>query len=419
MRGILMADSAMARRTFSSRAGVIAGVLLALALLVLLPASLITPAAAQTNVQPDVQTRAPDAGVSAPVQNRPAVRPRKGPPEKPLKVLTKIIPPFVMHGADGRLQGFSIDLWRAVSQRLGRESEIVLLPSLTVLLDDIRKGAGDIAIAAITITAEREKVMDFSYPYFRSGLQIMVRADEGSILAQALSVLKGMVTSRSFRIAMLALAVLVLITAHVIWLVERHRNPEFRHEYPQGLWDAVYWTVVTISTVGYGDKTPKTHMGRAIALVLIVFGYIAFAWFTATITSAVTITKLEGAINGPADLPGKRVATVRGSTSAGYLSRLPGVKVFLYDRIEDAYAMLEAGRVDAVVYDFPVLSHYAMTKGRDKVKLVGPVFQHEPYGIALPEGSPLREKINRALLSIQESGEYARLYQKWFGPAVK
>ena len=344
-----------------------------------------------------------------------APAPRKGPPEKPLKVLTKVIPPFVIQQHDGALQGFSIDIWQAVGQRLGRPSEIVLLPSLKVMLEDVRKGAGDAAIAAITITAERERVLDFSYPYFRSGLQIMVRADQGSVLSQALSVLKGMFASRSFQMALMGLGVLVLITAHVIWLVERRRNPDFCRRYPLGLWDAVYWTLVTISTVGYGDKTPKTHAGKAIALVLIVFGYIAFAWFTATITSAITVSELEGAINGPQDLPGKRVATVRNSTSEAYLRRIPGVRVQLYDRIEDAYAMLEAGRVEAVVYDFPVLSHYVVNGGKGKVRLVGPVFQHEPYGIAFPEDSPLRERVNRALLQILESGEYERIYMKWFG----
>jgi ABC-type amino acid transport substrate-binding protein len=392
----------------------------ALLLLLMIVAAGLTAAATATFAQTAGESRkdapAPAAGMKAAPAG--ASGQADGPArahKRPLKVLTKVIPPFVIRQHDGALQGFSIDIWQAIGQRLGRSSEIVLLPSLRVMLEDIRRGAGDAAIAAITITAAREREMDFSFPYFRSGLQIMVRADEGNVLAQALSVLKGMMASRSFQMALLGLGLLVLITAHVIWLVERRRNPDFCRHYPLGLWDAVYWTLVTISTVGYGDKTPKTHAGRAIAMVLIVFGYIAFAWFTATITSAITVSELEGAINGPQDLPGKRVATVRQSTSEAYLRRIPGVRLRLFDRIEDAYAMLEAGRVDAVVYDFPVLSHYAVNDGKEKVRLVGPVFQHEPYGIALPEGSPLRERINQALLQILESGEYARIYAKWFG----
>ena len=353
----------------------------------------------------------------APAQGAPAdgaASPSAPGAERPLRVLTKPIAPFVMQGKDGKLSGFSIDLWRALAARMGRSSEITMLPTLKALLDGVREGAGDAGIAAVTITAEREKTLDFSHPYFRSGLQILVRAEDANVFSQAMGALRGLFASRSFRLAMAGMGILVLVVAHVIWLVERRKNPQFTRSYPLGLWDAVYWTLVTISTVGYGDKTPKTHLGRAIAMVLIIFGYVAFAWFTATITSAVTVSELQGAINGPEDLPGKSVAVVAHSTSEKYLRRIPGVRLVPLARIEDAYAMLEAGKVDAVVYDFPSLNHYAANGGRGKVRLVGPVFSHEPYGIVLPEGSPLREEINRALLELLESGRYQRIYQKWF-----
>ncbi len=334
---------------------------------------------------------------------------------RPLVVLTKPIAPFVMRDPDGRISGFSMELWQALAKRLGAKSEIVMLPSLKALLDNIHQGAGDAGIAAVTITAEREKALDFSHPYFRSGLQIMVRAQPGGVLSRALAVMRGILNSPSFRFAMMALGLFVLVVAHVIWLAERRRNPQFCRHYPAGLWDAVYWTLVTISTVGYGDKTPKTNAGRAIALALIIFGYVAFAWFTATITSALTVTELAGAIRGPDDLAGKQVATVRHSTSEKWLRQRPGVHVRAFGNILDAYAQLEAGKVDAIVYDYPVLSHYARTKGRGKVRMTGPVFNHEPYGVIFPEGSPLREKVNQALLELMESGEYRRMHIKWFG----
>ncbi len=336
---------------------------------------------------------------------------------RPLKVLTKPIAPFVIQGEDGHISGFSIELWHALARRMGRKSEITMLPGLKALLDGIRSGGGDVAIAAITITAKREKSMDFSHPYFRSGLQIMVAAQDAGLLAHALGVVRGMFASPSFRFALIALGVFVLVVAHVIWWVERGRNPQFTRGYPLGLWDGIYWTLVTISTVGYGDKTPKTGAGKAVALVLVIFGYVAFAWFTASITSAVTVAQLQGAINGPQDLPGRRVATVAHSTSAAWLEHLPGARVTLVRRIEDAYGLLEAGKVEAIVYDFPVLSHYARMEGQGKVRMSGPVFNHEPYGMAFPEGSPWREKVNQALLSVIESGEYARIYRKWFGEA--
>lgn len=336
-----------------------------------------------------------------------------GTPE--LRVLVKPVPPFVIENADGTLSGFSIDVWQMVEKQLGVQSNIAVLPNVTELLQEIEAGKGDVAIAAVTITSDREQRMDFSHPFFRSGLQIMVPSDEMGMVAKALSVIKGMFGSQSFRFALLALAVLVLGTAHIMWLVERRKNPEFTRAYPMGLWDGVYWTMVTISTVGYGDKTPKSHTGKVIALVLIVFGYVAFAWFTATISSAMTVSRLEGEINGPEDLGGKRVATLRGSTSETYLQHLPAVQIMAVDTIDQAYGALESGQVAALVYDFPVLSHYANGQGQGKVRLTGPIFQREAYGIVFPEGSPWREPVNQALLQLSEQGDFDRLYRKWFG----
>ncbi len=335
--------------------------------------------------------------------------------DTPLRVLVKPVAPFVIENADGTVSGFSVDLWHMVEKQLGVQGDITVLPNVTELLQAIENGKGDVAIAAVTITADREQRMDFSHPFFRSGLQIMVPSNEMSIVAKALSVIQGVFASQSFRFALLALAILVLGTAHIMWLVERRKNPEFTRSYPMGLWDGVYWTMVTISTVGYGDKTPKSHAGRVIALVLIVFGYIAFAWFTATISSAMTVSRLEGEIRGPEDLGGKRVVTLRGSTSEAYLQHLPAVQIEAVETIEQAYDALQTGQVAALVYDYPVLSYYVQGKGKGKLRLTGPVFQREPYGIVFAEGSKWREPVNQALLLLSEQGDYDRIYLKWFG----
>ncbi len=157
--------------------------------------------------------------------------------DAPLRVLVKPIPPFVIENADGSLSGFSIDLWQMVEKQLGVQSDMTVLPNVTELLQAIETGKGDVAVAAVTITADREQRMDFSHPFFRSGLQILVPGDDMGMVAKALSVIKGMFASQSFRFALLALAILVLGTAHIMWLVERRKNPEFTRNYPMGLWD--------------------------------------------------------------------------------------------------------------------------------------------------------------------------------------
>ncbi len=71
--------------------------------------------------------------------------------------------------------------------------------------------------------------------------------------------------------------------------------------------------------------------------------------------------------------------------------------------------------VVAVVYDAPNLLHYANGEGKGRVRVVGKLFALQDYAIALPQGSKWREKINRAILALSESGDTRRIRSKWFG----
>ena len=83
--------------------------------------------------------------------------------------------------------------------------------------------------------------------------------------------------------------------------------------------------------------------------------------------------------------------------------------------VEAAFDALLDETVDAVVYDAPNLLYYANGEGKGKVSVVGKIFEPQDYGLALPQGSPLREKINRAILNLRESGELERTLEKWLG----
>lgn len=68
-----------------------------------------------------------------------------------------------------------------------------------------------------------------------------------------------------------------------------------------------------------------------------------------------------------------------------------------------------------MVYDVPVLLHYASHEGKGKVQIVGTIFRKENYGILFSPNSSYRKRVNEALLKIKETGTYEQLYRKWFG----
>jgi ABC-type amino acid transport substrate-binding protein len=205
-----------------------------------------------------------------------------------------------------------------------------------------------------------------------------------------------------------------VIAGHLVWLSERRGNPDFPEKYLPGVWAGIWWASVTVTTVGYGDLKVRRVLGRLLGIVWMFFGLFLLAGFTATVTAELTVGRLTATIQNVDDLRRHRVVTVEGTTSAQYLAeqRIPYIGT---DKIEGAYAMLERGEVDGVVYDAPVLAHYASKADEGQFGLVGAPFKEEDYGIALPVDSPHEEAINHALLELMENGTYDELHRTWFG----
>lgn len=117
------------------------------------------------------------------------------------------------------------------------------------------------------------------------------------------------------------------------------------------------------------------------------------------------------------DLAGKKVASVTGAASTTWLkANVPTAEVSLFPQVTNMFMELQAGRAEAVVYDYPFLAYYAQTEGDGKVKVLEkPVGEGIPVGIAFPKDSALVGPVNEALKKIKADGRYDSIYQKWFG----
>lgn len=325
-----------------------------------------------------------------------------------LRVATKPLEPFVFLNGE-QPTGFSVDLWEEIAGRLQMPFEWVTYETVGEILAAVETGEADVAIAGISMTREREAVIDFTHPFYDAGLQIMVPSQSSFSFLEALKQFRspGMIFFLLFGLLS------GLAMAHFIYFAERQRNPDFQRGYLRGLWEAVWWLLTIVANGEYPDKPTTSVARRLMTIGFWMIGLLLVAQFTATVTSALTVQQLTSDVRGPDDLPGKRVATVEGSTSATYLTnskiRFTGVAT-----IDEAYAMMEQGTVDAIVYDAPVLQYYSVSAGKGRVNIVGAVFKPEKYGIALPAGSPLREPINEVLLAIYQDGTLEEIENRWF-----
>jgi polar amino acid transport system substrate-binding protein len=334
-------------------------------------------------------------------------------PAHGVRVATRVIPPMVIDD-HGRLTGFSIDLWNAIADKLKIATEYKIAPDVGALLEEVRSGKAELGISAISITAERDRQFDFSQPMLDAGLQILVRGGAAAAPANPLLEFLRLLSSPTIAVWLGIALLLIIVPAHIVWLVERRHEqgiiPDRR--YIPGIFHAMWWAGATLAT--QAEQMPRHWIARVLAILWMFVGVVFVAYYTAQLTASLTVQQIRGAIAGPDDLPGKRVATTRNSTAAAYL-RLRKADITEVGEIGEAYQLLLDKKVDAVVFDAPVLSYYASHDGKGKVDLVGPVFRKEAFGIVFPLDSPLRKDVDRALLDLRENGTYQKLAETWFG----
>jgi polar amino acid transport system substrate-binding protein len=331
-------------------------------------------------------------------------------PDKSVRVATRVVKPFVFEEG-GQLTGFSIELWQEISRQMGLRSEFLVKPTVQELLDSVKSEEATLGIAAISITAEREKEFDLSQPMFAAGLQILTPIT-GTRTTRFAAIITSVLSSAALPI--LGMVIVILVIAHLVWVFERRTQTGLlaHPSYYPGILEACWWAASTLAT--QADQMPRTALARVTAVIWMFASVVFIAYFTASVTSSLTLQQLRGNINGPEDLPGKRVASVQGSTSVEYLKE-HHVDVTEFSRVEDTFAALQAGQIDAVVYDAPVLLYYASHDGNGKAQPAGSIFRKEDYGIVFPSDSRYRKRVNEALLKIKEAGTYDALYMKWFG----
>ncbi|TWT31202.1 Cyclic nucleotide-gated potassium channel [Posidoniimonas corsicana] len=314
-------------------------------------------------------------------------------------VAVRDAPPFSMKNAQGEWTGICVDLLREVQAEIraaGREVTIDYREmGLDELLDAVERGKVDMGAGAITLNYERELRMDFTHPFYSSGLGIAVGANQRD---QGWLGIASAVISPTFMKVVAALLAALLISAVAVYFFERRGNPEqFGGGPARGIGSGLWWAAVTLTTVGYGDKAPKTLPGRLIGLVWMFAGLFIIASFTASVTSVLTVTQLKTGISGPGDLPSVRVATVEGSTAESYL-RNRGIVPELFSGAADALGALRQERVAAVVYDEPILRYQINQADAPGLHVLPVTFEPQEYAFPIPDGSPLRERINQSLL---------------------
>ena len=327
---------------------------------------------------------------------------------KTYKIGIQHTPPFVTQNPDGTYDGLSIKSWNLVNESLDYNFKYQEYKTLKALLNAVESGEVDFSINPITVTDSRMERLDFSQPYFISHTGIAKRKE-----SQVINILKNL-WSWEFISAILALLGVIFIFGFLVWLFERKKNAEeFGGSKGKGLMEGFWWSAVTMTTVGYGDKSPRTTGGRIIGLIWMFMAIIIISSLTASIASSLTVKSISGEIKGITDLSRFKVATVNSSSAAELLDQY-GIDSEKLVTEEEGIALLNNKEIDVLVYDEPIL-RYEIDKLNlgNSIEVLEKTLKKDYYSYSFPKNSDLVDQIDPALVRMLKRMEWENLNKEY------
>lgn len=322
-------------------------------------------------------------------------------------------PPFVVQNGD-RLEGISLEVWKEVAQATDLDYTLIPQKNVEASLDALARGELDVAIGPIGITPKRLEKVTFTQPFFLAQIGVLLPRQAPTVWSRVRPFFTiAAISSVGF------LCVSLFIVGNLLWLFERNQNAEqFPKAYHRGVGNGMWFALVTLTTVGYGDRAPITSGGRFIAGVWMVVTMITASSLTAGLATAFTLALSERTAEEFVrleDLSGARMAVVSGTTSEQWADYYQ-VKAIPQSNLIEAIDLLAADRVDGVVFDRPALEYYLQQHPERDLRLAEFVLATETYGFALPNDSTLTQPLNVSLLHLFQLHKLKDIEQKWLKP---
>ncbi len=314
-------------------------------------------------------------------------------------------PPFV-YSQDGRFTGLNVDLWEEIADSLNIDYEYKKY-TIAGLISALRNGKIDLCISPLTITASRLEYMNFSVPVYVSDLAFAVTRSQESTFFGILA----RFFSWEFFSVIGGLFLVILVFGFAVWLFENRRNEDFPKGW-KGVFEGVWWSAVTMTTVGYGDKSPKTFGGRFLAVIWMFTAVIIISSFTAGITSSLTVNTLNSEINELSDLRKIPTGTVRGSSSEAMTKEFH-IDAIMYPSVREGLEHMLTGRIKAFVYDEPILRFYLGQMEMDgDTYLLTDRFYSDYLGFSAMDYSIIR-KINPLLIELMDGEQWKQMLTEY------
>ncbi|XP_034657725.1 glutamate receptor 1 [Drosophila subobscura] len=385
--------------------------------------------------------------------------------------------PYLMHKqphygeelvGNDRFEGYCKDLADMLATQLGIRYELRLVQDGNYgsenqyapggwdgMVGELVRKEADVAIAAMTITAERERVIDFSKPFMTLGISIMIKKPVKQTPG-VFSFLNPL--SQEIWMSVIFSYLGVSIVLYFVtrfppyeWRIVRRPQPESNAQQPPGiiggathsepqqqqpqvpgndfsLLNSFWYSLAAFMQQGC-DLTPPSIAGRIAAAVWWFFTIILISSYTANLAAFLTVERMVSPIKSPEDLAMQTDVQygtlLHGSTwdffqrsqielhkkMWDYMNSNPHLSVHAYD--EGIRRVRTSKGKYALLVESPKNEYVNARSPCDTMK-VGRNIDAKGFGVATPIGSPIRKRLNEAVLTLKENGELLRIRNKWW-----
>ncbi|NBV64405.1 MAG: hypothetical protein EBR71_08055 [Planctomycetes bacterium] len=305
----------------------------------------------------------------------------------------------------------ALTLFREIAQRLDMHYDLVDFPTMESAMSALSKSEIDLIAVGVDPTPDRETYVDFTHAFEQSGTSAAVRIDRSPSLTGVWHQVRASQLPRLF----LGVLAFMFLIALLMTLIERRNNTQhFGGTWWKGLGESVWWSVTTMTTVGYGDRVPITVFGRIIAGTWMLLAFALMSVLAGVISSELTVNRFRPMLQSLSELPKVRCAAV--ADSAGAMDgEAQGLKVRTFPTLKDAVTALATEQVDAVLGDTGALNFIIRDSFKNELAVLPEPLVVEYVCLSMSPKLPLsiREPLNYWLLRISESPawqQYRRTY---------
>ncbi len=330
--------------------------------------------------------------------------------DAPLKVGVAHSPPFAIHDTETNTwEGLGIELFKYITEELKLSYTFVEIKDFSNL--QALRTEYDVLIGDLPYSTRILEHYQLSIPYYASGYGILTQntKSESILIYQIFHNL----FSLSFLFFILIVFIFIVFISISMWLIERNHNKSFPKKIGPGVFNGIWWTIITCGGVG-AEIYPVTRRGRIFGMICVCFSIVVLSHVTGIISSSLTAERLDNQVSDLKDLKHKHIAAVldKENDIGDFLHR-HHLNYLSFNSLEEATLALKKKKVDVIIASAPVLKYYLKQNNSENFSLSPLGLGTNYYGFLFNINTKNMIPINSAILKITDGKIWKDLLFKY------